>query len=246
MAAAQLPPLSQEYIDEYNGQPLWDASIALIPIQIFFVSLRFYSRYLHKTRLGVDDYLVFVSLVLNISINVICLCKHALNTSTFASPNSWLGSILYGGSGYHLLALQETRPATLVTFLKLEFATNILYIFVIATTKLAILCMILRVLVLRPYIIATWCTVCLLAANFIVEFSGIFWVCQPASYWWTQVTDPDGGVCLDVNLIYRLVRLPNLVIDVVILVLPIPLVRRVHIEKRQKVVLYATFATGGM
>lgn len=156
------------------------------------------------------------------------------------------GSILYGGCGYHVLALEETNPAAILIFLKLEFATNILYIFVIATTKLAILAMILRVLVGRPYIIAAWATIALLVLNFLVEFSSIFWLCQPSSYFWTQVVDPDGGFCLDINLMYRLVSLPNLVIDVMILLIPVPLVKRVHIEKRQKIVLYATFATGGM
>lgn len=70
------PHLSPEYIAEYSGGKLIALSISLIVIIVFFVSLRFYSRWLSKTKYGLDDYLVLLSLVLLVGESGLAICEH--------------------------------------------------------------------------------------------------------------------------------------------------------------------------
>ena len=74
MSADPLPTLSPYYENAYTGDQLVNVAIAFIPLSLFFVGLRFYSRYLSKTRLGLDDYLCIVSLVLQIAESAIAIC----------------------------------------------------------------------------------------------------------------------------------------------------------------------------
>lgn len=46
-----------------GGSALVGVSIALSVVQIFFVAVRFLTRYLQRTRCGADDYVILVALV---------------------------------------------------------------------------------------------------------------------------------------------------------------------------------------
>jgi len=70
-----LPQLSPEYIEEYSGGRLVALAASLIVIITFFVSLRFYARWLSKTKWGLDDYLVLLSLALLIGASGLAICK---------------------------------------------------------------------------------------------------------------------------------------------------------------------------
>ena len=73
--ATSPPALSPEYIAEYSGGQLVAVAIAFIPILLSFVSLRFYSRRLSKTTYGLDDYLVLVSLIVQIGASAVAICE---------------------------------------------------------------------------------------------------------------------------------------------------------------------------
>ena len=69
--AAPLPPLSPDYIAEYSGQKLIGVSVAFLPLIIIFVALRLYARHLAKAPWGLDDYLVGVSLIVQIVLHIL-------------------------------------------------------------------------------------------------------------------------------------------------------------------------------
>ena len=73
--AEKLPHLSQEYIDEYSGYKLLGVAIAFIPIITCFVALRMYARHVAKASWGLDDYLVGFSLIIQIGLHVVGICK---------------------------------------------------------------------------------------------------------------------------------------------------------------------------
>ena len=67
-----LPPA---YVAEFSGNKLVNVCVAFIPVQIFFVVLRYISRYLGKVPMGIDDWLILPSLASNLILNSVTIGK---------------------------------------------------------------------------------------------------------------------------------------------------------------------------
>lgn len=76
MAAANstFPP---GYLDEYIGFKLVWLSSAFIAINVFFVGLRYFARYVSRTSIGADDYITIFSLVCAIALSAIGICEYS-------------------------------------------------------------------------------------------------------------------------------------------------------------------------
>jgi hypothetical protein len=59
MLASWVPDHQQPY----NGNVLVGATIAITILQIVFVAARFYTRFLQRAKIGLDDYLILLALV---------------------------------------------------------------------------------------------------------------------------------------------------------------------------------------
>lgn len=71
--------------------------------------------------------------------------------------------------------------------------------------------------------------------------------CRPLSYYWTQYRDPKGGKCLfDLYKFYIGNAIANVVTDVVILLVPVPLVWRLQMRTSLKVMVSCIFILGGL
>lgn len=73
-------------------------------------------------------------------------------------------------------------------------------------------------------------------------FAGAF-ICWPIHYLWAESHD---GHCIDIWQFYRYGTLPNIAIDVFMLILPMPVVWRLQVSRQMKMDLGATFLTGSM
>ena len=148
-----------------------------------------------------------------------------------------------GVVGQHLEAIAIEGKSRLVTFSKIHFAAEILCLFATALPKAAILYVYWRVF-------PNWSrTATAIAAFFVfgVWFSGIFaafFACSPSQAVWDMSVTPDH--CIDVNAFYRWIGVPNTMTDVAILVIPIPIVWRLHAALEQKLSLTFAFLTGSM
>jgi hypothetical protein len=47
----------------YGGNALVAAAVAIAAVQIIFVVARFYTRFIQRTKIGFDDYLILLALV---------------------------------------------------------------------------------------------------------------------------------------------------------------------------------------
>lgn len=63
------------YLDEYIGFRLVWLSSAFIAINVCFVGLRYYARYVSRISIGADDYITIFSLVCAIALSVIGICE---------------------------------------------------------------------------------------------------------------------------------------------------------------------------
>ena len=119
-----------------------------------------------------------------------------------------------------------------------------MYLGAVVFPKLAILAIYLPVFTSRPYRIACWILFGILVANWFAFTVATCLQCRPLEYLWNQ-SNPDGH-CYNIELLYRLSALPNSFTDEVMLVLPLPVLWKLHSSKTVKIGLIITFATGSM
>lgn len=68
--------LDEAYLQEYNGHKLIAASVALMVLEIVCVGLRFASRHISKTAMGLDDWLIGPSFLFCFGLTVISICTY--------------------------------------------------------------------------------------------------------------------------------------------------------------------------
>jgi hypothetical protein len=135
-------------------------------------------------------------------------------------------------------------PEEFVVWLKLLFAEELLYILSATLPKLAILCLYLRIFRTRPYRLAAYAIAGVMILNYVTNVILSLTMCQPVRFKWDK-TIP-GGVCGDLMAAYRWISVPNLVTDLAILILPLPMVWNLHTGLSQKLGLTLTFLTGSL
>ncbi len=149
--------------------------------------------------------------------------------------------VKYGGAGRHVVTVTQGE---LVAWLKLIFAEEFLYLLSALLPKLAILCLYLRIFTQRRYRNATYGIAIVMFLNWLTGCLMGLLICKPVAYSWDK-TIP-GGYCGDIMAAYRWASLPNLITDVAMLLLPMPVIWNLHTGLSQKIGLTLTFITGSM
>ena len=136
------------------------------------------------------------------------------------------------------------KPEQLVLWAKRAKITEYAYHFAVMLSKLCILCLYLRIFTTRTYrritkglaaVLIVFCFACVLVTSL---------SCRPFAYIWDNTIE--GGYCIDLLAFFRSVSIPNLVTDLIILVLPLPVIWKLHVTFAQKVGLTFTFLTGSV
>src|SRR4051794_2045331 len=125
-----------------------------------------------------------------------------------------------------------------------QYAFTVLYNPALTATKLSILMLYYRMAQARPFFrYATLAVGAIVIVNGIVmTFLNIF-QCRPISAAFTN--DPENpGKCMDLFSLYLCSAPVNVITDIAILVLPLPMVTSMRLDRRQKVGLIATFMLG--
>lgn len=147
-----------------------------------------------------------------------------------------------GGVGYHV----EAVPDEFQTWLKLSKVLEFTYTHAVMFAKLAAVFLYYQIFEVLRYRFA------IIAIGVVVVLQGItalilaFSICRPFRYFWTQAVDPDDGVCGDVMLFYKSYSIPSLVTDVALLVLPWPILLRLHTRTSEKIGLILTFMAASL
>ena len=147
----------------------------------------------------------------------------------------------YGGIGRHAVTLS---PGVLIAHLKLGVIEDFLYALSVVFPKLSILCLYERIFTIKWYRRAIAITAVVILATFVTSLVLTFTICRPFAYNWDK-TIP-GGQCAGILASYRYISIPNLVTDVVMLILPLHVVWHLHAGIAQKIGLTVTFMTGCM
>ena len=145
----------------------------------------------------------------------------------------------YAHSGQHLVT---AKPDQITLWLKLDVVEEFIYVPSISFPKLAFLCLYLKVFTAKSFRYTTYATagIIILSNVTFIIMSGTD--CSPFAYKWDK-SIPNGH-CVDLLAVYRWVSIPNLVTDLITIVLPLPVIWRLHTGRAQKIGLTITFLTG--
>lgn len=122
------------------------------------------------------------------------------------------------------------------------YAFTILYNPALMATKTAVLLLYIRMAQAHTFLrYASYATLAIVdIAGIVLTFLNIF-QCRPVS---SAYTNAD-GTCLDVVTLYLSSAPINVLTDLAVLLLPLPILTKLRMEFRQKVALVATFTVGG-
>ena len=127
---------------------------------------------------------------------------------------------------------------------KVLYVVQMTYLLVVCLSKVAILAVYLRIFRSKAERVTTYVLVGVLITTWLSEIIAAFLQCVPFEYQWDK-TKP-GGHCLNQQDYYRYLLVPNFVTDIVMLILPLPMVWKLNTSIAQKVSLTFIFLIGSM
>jgi len=206
---------------ENRTNVLTGITAATFATAFIFVALRLYSKgYVHNL-LGVEDWIVIVSLILTIP------------TTGFAL------AMAKDGFGRHLWQLMD---GDLLKALKNFYIAENMYVWILASTKISILFFYLRVFPHEPMRFAFWGTMGLTTISTVTISLLTIFQCHPVSYFWNR--DIHSGRCVDLNALAYANAAMSIIEDVLIVVLPIPIVAKLKMSLNKKLGIGLMFAIG--
>ncbi|KAI1460206.1 hypothetical protein F4805DRAFT_418594 [Annulohypoxylon moriforme] len=221
-SVAAFPP---GYAEQDLGPRTQAVAIAFIVLEVVIVTLRFSTRAIYKSRWGFDDYLIVPGLVFALGVCAITIIE-----------------VHIAGVGRHLAVLYATNPGAVVNWAKCGYAIECLYGVGVAFPKLSILASYLRIFTTKPYRITTYILIFLVSAIGLSVVVTSLSSCHPFSARWDTnlyVTN-----CINAPRFWQASNIPNVITDVMMLILPLPVVWGLHIDLKQKLALTGIFVLG--
>ncbi|THV51512.1 hypothetical protein BGAL_0108g00080 [Botrytis galanthina] len=208
----------------YSGTHLVIFTAIWIPVLLVCVALRYFARWVIRGPWGVDDVLVFMSLLLQ-------LCQAGIS----------IASVKNAGVGYHIPYLQAKDPEIVATWGKYLVAIATIYFGGVNIPKLAILGLYKRLFPTRGILLVIHILMAVLVALTISTTVTNLAACRPFSANWDSTAK---ATCINKEAFFIWGSIPNIVTDIIILILPMRVVWNLHATRRMKIGLTITFAVG--
>lgn len=145
--------------------------------------------------------------------------------------------------GHHVGYLEETNPEAVVVFFKYLVAISAWYLATVWISKMAICLLYLRLFPQKAVRVIVGAVGAVLVCTSIVCVIVNLAACRPFSTHWAP--PPVQAVhCWNKEAIFIWSTLPNIITDVIVLVLPLPIVWRLHTSTHMKGALTVTFLIG--
>ena len=138
----------------------------------------------------------------------------------------------------------ETDPAELLAWSKSLVALEWLYLTANALPKMYMLCLYLRLFTHKALRMSCYVLMGFVAAIWVSYIIASATKCTPFAYQWDK-TIP-GGQCVNIEAYYQSTSVPNIVTDLIILVLPVPTVLKLQASPLRKIGLLMVFLAGSM
>lgn len=117
------------------------------------------------------------------------------------------------------------------------------YAIAVTFPKLSILAMYLRIFTVPFYRMITYFVIYILVISSTILFMMMLFQCTPVDYFWDKTIV--GGKChFDIEKLFLYASLPNIITDIVMLLLPLPFIFRLNMTRKVKIGLGVTLLTG--
>ncbi|KAK2606944.1 hypothetical protein N8I77_005663 [Diaporthe amygdali] len=201
-------------------QFIWCAGVFLVLVTVW-TGLRIYARSIKRLPMVLEDILYHVSVV-----------------SFFGFVVALFLALYLGGAGHHMSQLQVSHVARLTqSFLVIQA----LYALSMCTVKWSMLFMLKRIFSVKPFEIVTWIIISLQAGWLVMTVLIGFLICRPVQKNWDPTAE---GTCGNQIAGYTAVSVVNVIVDVLMLLLPLPMVYKLQTRPGYKVGLFAIFSIG--
>ena len=127
-------------------------------------------------------------------------------------------------------------------------AIQLVYFTNAVLTKSSLLLLYQRIFgIVKRFRYALWTSWVLILSYFVACVIASIAGCEPPSYLWDRFRDPNTpGGCFDEVAFFRWNGLANMLLDILMLVLPLPMVWRMRTSRRQKFLLTGIFLIGSL
>ncbi|ROW14766.1 hypothetical protein VPNG_03832 [Cytospora leucostoma] len=191
-------------------------------LAIVAVIARFYARSLQGKSISLDDYLLVAGLFF-----------------TIATVGLGYAFVLNAGVGLHMVdATSEQMEIAMKLFMPACLTWGLATFFI----KLSILFFYISIFTFPRLRTAVFIVITLDVALIIVVIFESFLLCRPLAYTWDK-TIP-GGVCGNSTESYLSVAILNLILDIALVILPMPVLWRLQMPVEKKVAVNAILALG--
>ncbi|GAP92805.1 putative integral membrane protein [Rosellinia necatrix] len=217
----QLPVDPESLPHDNRAHVLIIVVVVVLSIASISVGLRIYTRAYLLKQIGLDDYLSLLALLMAFATGV----SQCINTRNGLGKHSW----------------DLKAPEEVVSYLKNFYVNIVFYNTGLLVVKLAFLTQYYRVLA-----VGRFRTVCLVAMVVVGAWGlsqiliGIF-ICTPVAGFWDATLNP---TCIPVPLQWYINAAGNITSDIVVFVLPLPVLTHLQLPKAQRLTLVGIFSLG--
>ncbi|PLB43653.1 hypothetical protein P170DRAFT_513988 [Aspergillus steynii IBT 23096] len=221
---ASATKFSPGYLQESQQGTILGVTVLFIILETLAVTFRGVSKLIGRLNWGWDDALIVLGFILCTVING---CS--------------IADVHHGGVGLHIQRVAKESPEKIPIQGKFMFAFPLIYFAAVVPPKMAIIYLYLSVFTQKPFRVICYVVTGIMIGNWIGTTVASFLSCQPLSYYWTQE-----GTCFDINSFFRWGGFSNIVTDVIMMVLPMPVVWELHASTRLKLGILITFLLGSL
>ncbi|KAA8570253.1 hypothetical protein EYC84_002565 [Monilinia fructicola] len=231
------PPEIDDLVATFH--PVTPSSIiavgAVMPsLALIAVSLRFYVK-VKKRTVGLDDWLILVALVICCALGITLIVGSAVKALGQPTP---LGD---GPLGFfHVL------NDAIVTTEKIKYAFNLLQMIAFGAVKLSVLFFYRRIFRGKIFDIASWTMIGVVLVWTFGFFFTMMFECR-TEFWafWSTLSDLLTH-CLDDVKFQRVLSISDVVSDILILLIPIPIIWQLNLSIERKVAVCGVFLMGSL
>ncbi|KHO11326.1 mannosyl phosphorylinositol ceramide synthase SUR1 [Metarhizium robertsii ARSEF 23] len=186
--------------------------------------LVFKQYFSYQRTLKTDDWVIIVSVLVGLPCTI-------LNTT----------GLTHYGLGKDVWTMQ---PATIAEFARYFYIQQILYIFLITSIKISLLCFYLTIFPGRTTRLLLWITVAFSASFGVVSTIVSIFQCTPIRFYWMQYVQEEDGKCLNINLLGWINGAVSVGIDVWMIGIPLSQIKKLELHWKKKIGAAIMFLTG--
>ncbi|KAM3075815.1 hypothetical protein ACMFMG_007942 [Clarireedia jacksonii] len=206
------------------------AGAVFIPVCSISVALRIYVRRSRGVRLGPDDWAIIIALIFVIAMGVTIISEVGLKQLGYAAPEP---STVIG------------KPDSNVAF----WPGELLQTPALGFVKLSIILFYRRIFTKNAaprFNLITWAAIAMIVVWTVSFFFSILFICGTdfEAYW--QSTIVEKAHCVNTNMLHNAFAISDVVTDILIAILPIPMILQLHLSFARKIGVLAIFGLGAI